>query len=62
MIEPPRRFPPPWTADETDACFIVRDRNQAGLGIHLLRGRARPAGSDHAREIVGDALDRSEQR
>jgi hypothetical protein len=22
-----RRFPPPWTIDETDACFIVRDRN-----------------------------------
>ena len=20
-----RRFPPPWTAEETDACFIVRD-------------------------------------
>ena len=24
---PPRCFPPPWTADETDACFIVRDRD-----------------------------------
>ncbi len=22
-----RRFPPPWTAEETDACFIVRDHN-----------------------------------
>jgi hypothetical protein len=22
----PRSFPPPWTVDETDACFIVRDR------------------------------------
>ena len=21
-----RRFPPPWTAEETDACFIVKDR------------------------------------
>ena len=21
-----RRFPPPWTVDETDACFIVRDK------------------------------------
>jgi hypothetical protein len=20
-----RRFPPPWTAEETDACFIVKD-------------------------------------
>jgi hypothetical protein len=23
----PRRFPPPWIAEETDACFIVRDAN-----------------------------------
>ena len=21
----PRRFPPPWAVEETDACFIVRD-------------------------------------
>jgi hypothetical protein len=24
---PQRRFPPPWSAEETDACFIVRDAN-----------------------------------
>ncbi len=23
----PRRFPPPWSVEETDACFIVRDRD-----------------------------------
>ena len=22
-----RRFPPPWTVDETDPCVIVKDRN-----------------------------------
>jgi hypothetical protein len=22
-----RRLPPPWTIDEQDACFIVRDKN-----------------------------------
>ena len=22
-----RRFPPPWTVDETEPCFIVRDQN-----------------------------------
>lgn len=22
-----RRFPPPWTTEETDGCFIVKDRN-----------------------------------
>ena len=28
---PARRFPPPWTAEETDACFIVRDANGQAL-------------------------------
>ena len=26
-----RRFPPPWSAEETDACFIVRDANGPAL-------------------------------
>jgi hypothetical protein len=25
------RFPPPWTAEEIDACFIVRDANGQAL-------------------------------
>jgi hypothetical protein len=28
---PERRFPPPWTAEETDACYIVRDHNGQAL-------------------------------
>ena len=28
---PERRFPPPWSVDETDACFIVRDANGQAL-------------------------------
>jgi hypothetical protein len=27
----PRRFPPPWSVEETDACFIVRDHNRQAL-------------------------------
>ena len=27
----PRRFPSPWIAEETDACFIVRDANGHAL-------------------------------
>jgi hypothetical protein len=27
----PRRFPPPWTVEETDACFIVKDHNGQAL-------------------------------
>jgi hypothetical protein len=26
-----RRFPPPWSVEETDACFIVRDNNGQAL-------------------------------
>jgi HEPN domain-containing protein len=28
---PQRRFPPPWTVEETDACIIVRDHNGQAL-------------------------------
>jgi hypothetical protein len=28
---PPRRFPPPWTVEETHACFIVKDH--AGMSL-----------------------------
>jgi hypothetical protein len=28
---PERRLPPPWTTEETDACFIVRDNNGQAL-------------------------------
>jgi hypothetical protein len=27
----PRRFPPPWSVEETDACFIVRDHGGQAL-------------------------------
>jgi hypothetical protein len=28
---PVRRFPPPWSVDEQEACFIVRDANGQAL-------------------------------
>ena len=34
----PRRFPPPWTVEETEACFIVRDAQWAGARARLFRG------------------------
>jgi len=33
---PARRFPPPWSAEVTPNCFIVRDANGQA---RLLRGR-----------------------
>jgi len=28
-----RRLPPPWTVEETDPCFIVRDHNGQALAF-----------------------------
>ena len=28
---PQRRFPPPWSVEELDACFVVRDANGQAL-------------------------------
>jgi hypothetical protein len=30
---PERRFPPPWSVEETEACFIVRDTNGQALAL-----------------------------
>jgi hypothetical protein len=51
-----RRFPPPWSAEETEACYIVRDANGQALAYvyyeqepgrraaaHLLNPRRGPA-------------------
>jgi hypothetical protein len=29
--KPERRFPPPWSGEAIDACFIVRDANGQAL-------------------------------
>jgi hypothetical protein len=31
LIVETRRFPPPWSAEETGACYIVRDANGQAL-------------------------------
>ena len=31
MPSPNRRFPPPWSVEEEEACFIVRDHNGQAL-------------------------------
>jgi hypothetical protein len=33
MAKPPRRFPPPWSVEETQPCFIVRDHNGQALAF-----------------------------
>ena len=35
-LPPPRRFQPLWTTEETDACFIVRERQWEGTAYGAL--------------------------
>ena len=28
---PPRRFPPPWSVEELDACYVARDHDGQAL-------------------------------
>jgi hypothetical protein len=43
ISKPPRRFPPPWTVEETAPCFIVRDANGQALAHVYFRKRDWPA-------------------
>jgi hypothetical protein len=33
-----RRFPPPWSVEELDACFVVRDHNGQQLAYVYFEG------------------------
>jgi hypothetical protein len=56
----PRRFPPPWIAEETDACFIVRDANGQALAYVYFeyepgrRAATRLMPRDEARRIAAN--------
>ena len=43
----PRRFPPPWSVEESDACFVARDHN----GQQLARLYYRSCGSFPVRDV-----------
>ena len=55
-----RRFPPPWSADETDASFIVRDANGQALAYVYFeeepgrRAAAKLLTRDEARRIAAN--------
>ena len=50
-----RRFPPPWTAEETDACFIVKDHN--GMAVAYVYFEDEPG-----RRTAANLLTRDEAR
>jgi len=52
-----RRFPPPWTVEETDACFIVKDHTGHSLAYVYLEeepGRRIGSAPDDARRGAAD--------
>jgi hypothetical protein len=54
----PRRFPPPWSVEEQDACFVVRDRNGQQLAYVYFenepgrRSAAKVLTKDEARRLA----------
>jgi len=54
----PRRFPPPWSVDELDECFVVRDHNGQQLAYVYYeeepgrRSAAKLLTRDESRRIV----------
>jgi hypothetical protein len=55
-----RRFPPPWSVEDMDACFIVRDHNGQALAYVYLedepgrRSAAHLMTRDEARRITAN--------
>jgi hypothetical protein len=50
-----RRFPPPWTVEETEPCFIVRDHNGQALAFVYCE-------DEPGRRTTGKLLTRDEAR
>jgi hypothetical protein len=55
-----RRFPPPWTVEELEACFVVRDHNGQALAYVYFedepgrRSAAKLLSKDEARRIAAN--------
>jgi hypothetical protein len=65
-IMPARRFPPPWSVEELDACFVVRDHNgRAGVCLYFeeepgRRSAAKLLSKDKARRVAANVAKLSE--
>jgi hypothetical protein len=59
-VPSPRRFPPPWSVEETAPCFIVRDANKQALAFVYCedepgrRATAKLLTRDEARRIAAN--------
>ena len=60
MSMPARRFPPPWSVDELEACFVVRDSNGQQIAYVYFedepgrRSAAKLLSKDEARRIAAN--------
>jgi hypothetical protein len=57
LVSDARRFPPPWSVEELDACFVVRDHDGQQLAYVYFddpRAAAKPLTGDEARSIVSN--------
>ena len=60
MPSSPRRFPPPWTVEELDACFVVIDSAEQKLAYVYFeeesgrRSAAKVLTKDEARRIAAN--------
>jgi len=55
MPSNPKRFPPPWSVEEGDTYFVVKDRNGQKLGYIYFdgpRSADKPLTRDEARRIA----------
>jgi len=58
---PARRFPPPWSVEELDVCFVVRDHNGQQLAYVYFEDEAGRRSSANLLTRTG-ATDRGEHR
>ena len=57
-----RRFPPPWSIEESSACFIVRDGDKQALAYVYFENEARPALKREAAHARRGFPDRGQHR
>jgi hypothetical protein len=60
VMPSPRRFPPPWSVEEQEVCFVVRDHNGQQLAYIYFedepgrRSAAKLLSKDEARRIAAN--------
>jgi hypothetical protein len=65
IVSDARRFPPPWSVDELEACFVVRDSNGQQIAYVYFeeagrRSAAKLLTKDEARRIAANIAKLSE--